>query len=186
MALEIEAKFKVDSFEAVRRRLTELRGERICAVLESNHIFDTQDRGLFARGCGLRIRTCAGQGRVPASTLTYKGPQTQSSLKSREELETHIDDADAARGILAGLGFTPVLVFEKRREKWRLSDCTIELDELPRLGCYVEIEGPTEQAVTSAQASLNLAHEQAITTTYIALLIEHARANHLPADHITF
>ncbi len=186
MPIEIEAKIKVESFEAVLAALARAGAQRISRVLEVNHIFDTPQRNLFSRGCGLRVRTCAGEGRVPPGTLTYKGPQTASALKSRDELETVVEDAGATRSILRELGFAPVLVFEKRRETWHLVNCTVELDEVPRLGRYVEIEGPDEPAVANVQQSLGLGDEPIITTSYIALLLDHARTNHLPADRITF
>ncbi|MBI4579547.1 MAG: class IV adenylate cyclase [Planctomycetes bacterium] len=186
MPLEIEAKIKVDSFDAVRARLVELGAERLCRVLETNRILDTADRRLLSSGRGLRIRTCEGEGTVPPATLTYKGPQQAGALKVREELETGLDDPAAAIAILGGLGFEPALVFQKRRETWRLPEVTIELDELPRLGCYVEIEGPDEPAVTRTQTALGLAAEPLIRTSYIALLIDHARANGLPHDRVVF
>lgn len=186
MPNELEAKIKVDSLDDVRRRLSELAATRVCRVLESNRIFDTADRTLFRAGCGLRIRTCTGDGDVPRATLTYKGPQAESRLKSREEIETGLDDAESASAILHALSYVPVIAFEKRRERWRFERCIIELDELPRLGCYVEIEGPDEAAVNDVQQRLGLADRPTIARSYIALLIDHARANNLPSDRIAF
>ncbi len=185
MPLEIEAKIKVESHDAVRRRLAELGAERVHVVTETNQIFDTAERRLFGSGCGLRVRTCRGEGQVPAATLTFKGPPTKGPLKSREERETQVSQPQETAAILQALGFAPVLTFEKHREEWRLDDTKVELDELPRLGFYVEIEGPDEAAVSSARARLGLADSPLVPGTYIALLIEHARCNGLPADHIT-
>lgn len=186
MPLEIETKVKVDSCDAARSRLEELGARHVCSVLETNQIFDTPDQALFRRGCGLRIRTCRGEGSVPAATLTFKGPQRPGALKTRDELETPVGDADAAMAILEALGYRAVMTFEKRREEWELDGLTIELDELPRLGCFVEIEGPDEPSVRRGQERLDLDDRPSITATYIALLIDHARQNGLDFSKVTF
>lgn len=186
MARELEAKIKVVSCEPVRAKLQTLGAGRIYKVLEQNSIFDTPDQQLFKRGCGLRVRTCAGEGDVPPATLTYKGPQEASTLKSRDEIETHVSDSQATMAILHALGFQPVIAFEKRREEWQLDGLSIELDEVPRLGCFVEIEGPDENTVARMQDKLGLAGEPSIQDSYIALLINHARENGLPFECIRF
>src|SRR5512139_1086939 len=128
MPVEVEAKIKVDSHEAVLERLTALRAMRICRVLETNHIFDSPDRSLLSGGRGLRVRICrAEEGDDPPATLTYKGPRIQGPLKTREEIEVALDDGEAGRELIEALGFVEVLCFEKRRETWRLGDCTVEL-----------------------------------------------------------
>lgn len=186
MSLEIEAKIKVNSCDGTRDRLRELGARRVYAILETNRIFDTPDQSLFGRGCGLRVRTCTGEGDVPAGTLTYKGPLQPGAIKSREELETTLGEPDAAVAILAALGYRPVITFEKRREEWELEGLLVELDRLPRLGCFVEIEGPDEMSVRRVQERLGLGSESTITDSYIALLIGHARENGLPFERVVF
>lgn len=186
MGQEIEAKIKVESCDPTRERLRELNARCIYTILEVNRIFDTPDRDLFKKGCGLRIRTCRGEGAVPAASLTYKGPQRPGPFKSREELETTLGEPDNAVSILTALGYTPVITFEKRREEWELDGVVVELDEVPRLGCFVEIEGPDEAAVHCVQDRLQLGSRTPITDSYIALLINHARANNLSFDTIRF
>jgi len=187
MPVEVEAKIKVDSHDAVRARLAALRAMRICRVLETNHIFDSPDRTLLSGGRGLRIRTCrAEDGNNPPSTLTYKGPRIQGPLKTREEIEVSIDDGEAGRQLVEALGYIEVLCFEKRRETWRVGDCTIELDEVPHLGRFVEIEGPDEAAVLQAKKALGFGDCETIRRSYISLLIEYCKQAGKPADRIVF
>jgi predicted adenylyl cyclase CyaB len=187
MAVEVEAKLKVDSHEAVRARLIDARAQCLGRVLETNQMFDSADRTLLANDSGLRVRVCGVQeGEAPPATMAYKGPKQPSPLKQREEIEITLDDPAAGRRLLERLGFVEVLCFEKRRESWRLDDCHVELDELPHLGRYVEIEGPDEQAVRRTQEALGLAGHTLIHDTYIALLVEHCQQNGLPAEQITF
>ena len=196
--LEIEVKFKVDTHDVIREALRREGGHYVSRAAETNTLLDTPDQQLFKSGCGLRVRvnrmedttTNNSSTNVPtiltASTLTYKGPQQPGSMKVREEIETSIGDADATMKLLSILGFEARFIFEKRRETWRLGNATVELDEVPRLGCYVEIEADSESTVKSLLERLDLSNKTPIPATYIALLIEHARANGLPEDRITF
>jgi len=186
VALELEAKIRVDSRDAVRRRLRSLGARWVYEVLETNRIFDTPDQRLFHQGCGLRVRSCRGAGQVPAATLTYKGPPRAAALKSREELETHVGDPDQTGAILQAVGFKPVITFEKRREEWELDGLPVELDEVPGLGCFVEIEGPDEPSVNRIRERLDLADHPTIRESYVALLIDHVRQKGLSRDEIRF
>ena len=187
MPTELEAKLKIDSHDAVRRALTAAGAQPVTSVLEHNHILDKPDGSFRAQGRALRVRHCtARQGPAPAATLTYKGPTQAARFKSRTELQVEVADADTTLAILQSAGFVVVLLFEKRRETWRLDDCLVELDELPMLGHYVEIEGPTENAIRNAQRQLGLDHLDHIRPGYVTLLAQHCAAHHLTDRHISF
>jgi adenylate cyclase, class 2 len=174
MALEVEAKFKIDSHETVRAALQELGARCRGHVLETNQIFDNTQRSLLAADCGLRIRTCRDEnGKVVYACLTYKGPRRNSSIKEREEIEFWVGDSKTAQAFLEALGYNEVLSFEKKRETWRLNECSIELDELPLLGLYVEIEGPDEQQVRHLGERMQLPERAMERDSYIALLIRY-------------
>lgn len=181
MSLEIEAKLKVDSHEPVRNRLAAMGAAYVGRVLESNHIFDTADGQLLAGDRGLRVRTCQVEdGPAIKATFTYKGPREDMALKSRPQLETVVEDGETVVRILTALGFREMVHFQKRRETWRLGECAVELDTLPYLGCYVEIEGPHERDVRDVQEQLALGHVAHEPESYIALLADHCRRNNLP------
>jgi adenylate cyclase class 2 len=171
MPLELELKVKVQNFDSVRKALAESGAKHIGSVLETNAFFDTPDKSLLAQDKGLRLRRtrddATGQEHF---VITVKGPAQAGPFKSREEAETDVDDVDRAAGVLQALGFRPELSFEKRRESWTLDRCKIELDELPILGRFVEIEGPDEATVTRVRDRLGLASLASIETGYIALL----------------
>jgi adenylate cyclase, class 2 len=187
MSVEIEAKLKVDSHESVRGALAAAGATRIGRVLEENHIFDDPGRTMLKADCGLRVRVCRDDaGRVVSVTMTYKGPRADARFKSRPEIQFHVDDKQAALDFLAALGFVEAVRFEKRRESWQLGDCRIELDELPHLGLYVEVEGPSESAVAAAQQTVGLGLLPHEPCSYVAMLVEHCRKHGLPATAITF
>ena len=88
--------------------------------------------------------------------LTFKGPKQAGAFKQREEIEVDIDDAAAMLKIFSQPSLPPSLVFEKNRETFNLDGCEVVLDELPRLGTFVEVEGPDEATVTHVLEQLEL------------------------------
>ena len=103
--------------------------------------------------------------------MTFKGPRKHSAMKSREETEMRVESFAAATGLLRQLKFNEVLSFEKRRQTWELGGCKVELDELPHLGCFVEIEGASEKAIQKVQDALGLAQSPIVKTAYVGLMM---------------
>lgn len=174
MPVEIEAKMKVDDLAAIRRRLKQQGAQRIRQVVETNTFFDRPDRGLRSSDRGLRVRRMLNVDSASESAvMTFKGPRQPGPLKSREELEITVDDPQTAILLLERLGFQTTLAFEKRRESWTLQNCQVELDELPYLGSFVEIEGPDEQSVQDVRKLLELADSPMIQASYISMLSDY-------------
>lgn len=187
MPLEIEAKMKVNDLDAVRRRLLAAGAGRIGQFLETNIFFDTEDRSLLAADQGLRLRINRNlESTFEQYIMTFKGPRLQGSLKTRQEQELVVTDPDAAAALLSRLGYAQVLSFQKKRESWTLDDCHVELDEMPHLGAYVEIEGPSEQAVLDLRSRLELADRALVRASYIGLLMSHLQENSLSQRTIIF
>jgi adenylate cyclase class 2 len=179
-AEEIEVKLPCADLEAVRRVLAQ-KGARPVSDLheEVNDLFDDTERRLSARGAALRLRRAGGR-----NILTYKGPaRFVSGVKVREERETEVLDGEAARAILAGLGFSPTFRYEKRREEWLYEGCAVALDETP-IGRFVEVEGePT--AIRRAVAALSLDFSEAIPYSYARLYLDlRSKDPTLPPDMV--
>jgi adenylate cyclase class 2 len=172
MAVEIEAKMSVPDLASVRARLSELGAEPAGNNLETNTFFDTEDRSLLAADEGLRLRHNQNKETgAEEHIITYKGPRQHGKLKSREEVEVTVANAQDASELLERLGFVRMLSFEKRRESWKLGGCKVELDELPYLGSFVEIEGPADEPVLAVREQLGLADRPIVKSAYIALLM---------------
>lgn len=187
MPTEVEAKLAVDDHDSIRDRLRSLDAKLLGRVLETNTLYDDEEKTLLASDSGLRIRqNNVLDGEAKPDTLTYKGPRKPSAMKSRDEVEVVIQDAEVADELLGVLGYAPVLSFQKRRETWTLRDCRVELDEVPHLGRFIEVEGPNTEAIESALEALELADREILTDSYIALLIDYCRRHGLPTDDISF
>ncbi|MEM9416590.1 MAG: class IV adenylate cyclase [Planctomycetota bacterium] len=190
MPIEIEAKMRLDDRDALVARLRAAGATHAADLAEVNTFYDHPD-GSFARSDrALRLRTeTSSPGTPEASTrviLAHKGPRAPGPLKSREEYELVVADAQDADGLLRALGFRPSFTFEKRRTRYKLDGCLIDLDELPRLGHFVEIEGPSEAQVFAARDKLGLADTPLVVASYIGLLHEHQRMSGEIAKAVRF
>jgi adenylate cyclase class 2 len=177
MATEVEAKLKVGSFDAVRGQLQVCAAERIGCVRETNYILDRADDPLWKRDAALRVREIRVlDGPDQPARLTFKGPARPGRFKTREEIEVTTSDAQRTLRLLQAVGFEVALLYEKRRESWRMSKCLIELDELPALGRFVEIEGPDDDTIDAARRQLGLADAAHVPQGYVAMVAEHCRS----------
>lgn len=187
MSWETELKLRVSSHDPVRERLRKCSAAPIGTVLEVNDIFDRPDGALRRRGVGLRIRsTCPQGGGDDLTILTVKGPRLPGVVKSREEVEFEVPNAETASRALNLLGFVRVLRYQKRRESWRLGECRIELDEPPHIGMFVEIEGPDEETIFAMRRTLNLDDAEPVPDSYVHLLAAYCDARGLTERVVEF
>ena len=171
MSIEIEVKVRAPSLAVVRQSLKVARAKRVGTRFEVNAFFDTPERAMKVRGEGLRLRSMRdSKFNATTSVITFKGPRETGEVSRREEIEFAIGNFDDAAALLAKLGYERRLGFEKRRETWTLDGCLVELDELPYLGTFVEIEGDSDARVLKTLKKLGLSHEEPIPRGYISMI----------------
>lgn len=187
MKIEIEAKMPLADAPGLERALLALGARRGPLLLEVNTYFDTAASALKAGDEGLRIRVEEEvDGPHRAVTITHKGPRSHGQLKSRRETELVVEDAGAATDLLMALGYHPVVSFEKRRQLWEVSQCVVSVDQLPHLGSFVEIEGPSDLAVTTLRQQLGLGQQTLLQASYISMLLSHLAERRLRTREIRF
>lgn len=167
MPIEIEKKYRLSKKqrEEVWQRLPKIGAKRKGEEFEVNTLYagEMLDVGHSV----LRLRLVGNR-----AILTYKERfPTNSSIKHQREDETRVDNAEAMELILDGLGFTPALVYEKRRETWRLGKIEIVIDELP-FGLFMEIEG-TEEGIRDVESKLAIKRLRSEAATYPQLTLKH-------------
>ncbi len=153
----------------MRERLVEISAERRGEEFEENTLY--AGGTLDSQSSVLRLRRTRG-----GATLTYKEASTlttASTIKHRREDETRVDDAEALAAILEALGFTPALVYEKRRETWEVANAEVVVDELP-FGLFLEIEGE-ESTILRVESLLNLSGAEVETATYPELTVRYGQ-----------
>jgi adenylate cyclase class 2 len=113
----------------------------------------------------LRLRRAEGR-----AVVTYKGPATiAQDVKSREELEVVVSDAEVFEQILAGLGLRPSFRYQKYRESYGHGDAEIVIDETP-IGTFLEIEGAAD-AIHGVAAALGFSRDDYVLESYVALFL---------------
>jgi adenylate cyclase, class 2 len=161
---ETEVKLKLASVEAARDSLRRI-GARLVRErhFEDNVLFDDDAGSLRASGTVLRLR------RTPhGAVLTFKGPRAiAGGVKSREERETTVGDAEELLAILRNLGYEPQFRYQKHRETWTHRGQEIEVDETP-IGAYLEIEGD-EDGIHAVAAELGFSPSDYVAESYVGL-----------------
>ena len=167
--IEVEKKFRLTKRQrdAVLKRLPAVGAEFESEDFEENTLFN--GKPLEIGTCVLRLRRVDGK-----ATLTYKKALPGiSSFKQRREEETAVADPEAMEAILVALGFTPALIYEKRRQTWRLGNTEIVIDVLP-FGLFMEIEGRISD-IRAAERKLALKGLKPESATYPQLTRKHGK-----------
>jgi len=176
MATELELKVRIADPTPYAAILSQLGAKRLHRHFEINTFFDTPGQTLRLADSGLRIRLARDiDTGVSTVVLTHKGPRQPGKYKLRPEHEMIADSYDRASAFLRALGYGVALSFEKHRESWQLNDCEIELDELPQLGRFLEIEGPSESSIAAVQQLLGLQDAPHVQEGYASLVAQHLR-----------
>jgi adenylate cyclase class 2 len=169
--IEVEKKFRLTKRQrdAVLKRLPLVGAELEGEDFEENTLFsgDMLEMGSSV----LRLRRVNGR-----ATLTYKKRlPSASSIKQQREEETVVDDPEAMEAILVSLGFTPALVYEKRRQTWRLGNTEVVIDVLP-FGLFMEIEGRVSD-IKAVERKLGLKGLRAENATYPQIKQKQGKVN---------
>jgi adenylate cyclase class 2 len=153
--LEIEAKYRVPDWDAIRAKLLDWGAEPIGTRIESDHYLNAPDRDFARTDEALRVRQTGHE-----TIITYKGPRRAAATKTRTEIELPLTvGPETAVKLFTHLGYRPVAMVTKTRQTYRLRrdgfDLQACLDDVGPVGRFVELEILAEEAAfESAQAVL--------------------------------
>lgn len=165
MDVEIEAKFTKVNHDTLREKLKNIGGtcERPLTLMK-RVVYHPNDDSLDAY---FRVRDEGDR-----VTMTYKQFDDASSIHGVKEIETVVGDYDATVAILDRTGMSRETYQETRREVWRLDDVEIMLDEWPWVEPFVEIEGPTEEAVRAVSEKFGFDWSMAVYGGVASVYVE--------------
>jgi adenylate cyclase, class 2 len=147
---------------------------------EDNYVLDFPGQDLRSGQCLLRVRLAAGE-----CVLTYKGPPRREGIfKTREELETRIEDAAGLLQILERIGMRVWFRYQKYRREFALDGVQVAVDETP-IGNYVEIEG-SEEGIRGLARKLGIGEPEFLRLSYYALYLEHCQNRGLAPQYMVF
>ena len=181
--LEIEMKFPVPDFEALKKKLRQLKARRKqqTALHMEDYYFNAPDRDFARTDEALRLRRIG-----MANKVTYKGPKRDAHTKTRTEIEIDLARGKRAaedfQSLLRHLGYRDVAVVCKERQIYHLKrgSFAIEvcLDKVEGLGTYAELEiqEDTGKLDPARNVLLKLAEELGLSgserRSYLELLLK--------------
>ena len=181
---ELEIKISLDNEEHFRQlydTCNKLFGPPSSHVLQLDEYFDTPDGQLKKQDLVIRIRSHGNK-----KTIALKSPRVKlpSGMTERIELEFLSAEGEKVQEQLTRQGLNPNEAAEKERWTFLHDNCEIVLDKLPFIGTFVEIEGPSEEAIHKIVHLLNLSSFQIVHKNYGELIIDKFRELHLPLSNI--
>ena len=181
MSTETEIKVQIPDLEGFCERLNAFRHRVISARhFEDNHILDFPDRTLQSSGCLVRIRYANNR-----AVITYKGPAKEDGIfKTREELETVLEDGVSGLHILEKLGMRVWFRYQKYRREFEINNVIVAVDETP-IGNYAELEG-TERGICDLARNMEIEESSFLRDSYYSLYLEQCRLNGSSPGHMIF
>jgi adenylate cyclase, class 2 len=183
MKIELECKIPIPDRAALADKLSALGAERESDVRECNWVFDTPERTLRDGEKLLRMRTTSEDG---AALVTVKTPAPEASFKCRNEIEIEVESPRAMEALLTALDYEIEWYYEKKREHWIYEGCEISLDELPEIGCFIEVEGPDEASIARVLHALDVDPDGHVDDTYRGIYRRHLAARGEPERALRF
>ncbi|MEU2083111.1 class IV adenylate cyclase [Streptomyces albus] len=151
---EYEAKFLNIDVDAVRDQVRAAGAELVFGKTMFTRLIFENDAVQGEQW--LRLRDEGGK-----TTLTLKQVSDATTINGTTEIEIEVDDLDKTAELLKATGLRQVRYQQNYREEWQLGDIKYDLDTWPELPTFIEIEGPSEDAVRKAVADLGFDYEQA-------------------------
>lgn len=181
---ELEIKIQLESqdhFEEIFEACTKLYGPPASHFLQLDEYYDSADGQLKKQDLVIRIRSSGNQ-----QTIALKSPRVllPSGISNRIELEFTAAEGNKVLEQLKEQGLHTHEAAEKERWTFMHQDCEIVLDRLPFIGHFIEIEGPSEEAIHAIVKALKLSSFPVITKNYGELMKEKFRELNLPLTNI--
>lgn len=132
---EIELKFRVNNLNEILESLHNLGCKLTKEVTQNDTIYvmnllDTESK---EGSVWLRVRKSSDK-----IELNYK-KQSKRKMES-EEIEFEVSSYEKANAFLLALGYKPWVEVNKKRRYSKYQDCNICIDEVERLGSFIELE----------------------------------------------
>lgn len=171
MTLEIEVKAYTDDLNKTEETVINMGAHFVEELHEVDTYFNHPSRDFAETDEALRIRVSNTH-----HFLTYKGEKIDPYSITRDEIETRIENADAAQQLLAKLGFIPVAEVKKTRRVYQLRKFTICVDDVSKVGTFVEVETTGESLEDLRNGALGILKTLGLTAyerkSYLELLLE--------------
>ncbi|ACY95784.1 class IV adenylate cyclase [Thermomonospora curvata] len=149
--VEFEAKLLDIDPEEMACRIESAGGRRTSEDrLQRRYVFDIDTPPDPARW--MRLRDDGVRATLAVKHIVHDG------IDGTKEVEVSVDDFDQTLLLLQELGYKPKSYQENRRTSFQLGEVHLEVDEWPLIPPYLELEGPSKEAVLAAADRLGIEH----------------------------
>ena len=152
MHTEYEVRVLEIDVEEFSKKLEEIGAKKEWDLVQKRYVYDFIPK---EENRWIRLRTNGKK-----TTLTIKDVVT-SKIDGTHELEIEVDNFERCNLMLKELGYVPKGYQENRRVQYSYQGVEIDIDSWPLIPDYLEIEGPSEEAVYNALESLGFKREDA-------------------------
>ena len=154
MHTEYEVRVLEVNVDELKKRLSELGAELQWDLVQRRYVYDFIPK---VDSKWIRLRTNGVK-----TTLTIKN-LVSSRIDGTQELEIEVDNFERCHLILKELGYEAKGYQENRRCQYVLNGVEIDIDSWPLIPTYLEIEGPSEEAVYNTLELLGFNKDSATT-----------------------
>ena len=139
--IEVEIKVFVKNITKIEECLLNKNFIKGAHIKESDYYFDNEVHEIRNNDQALRIR-CSHDlvTDIQQNFVTFKGPKMDDISMTRKEIEIKIDNADACIEIFSSLGYKNVYPVIKERQYYHKESMTACIDQVEKLGCFLELE----------------------------------------------
>jgi len=150
--IEVEVKAHAPQDKgALEEKLVEISARRVGEEFQEDVYFNAPHRDFAQTDEALRIRKVTDESSEKIF-ITYKGAKMDEVSKTRKEIEVGVEDSHKVADIFKSLSFRPVATVRKNRTIYTLKDLVITLDEVQKVGSFVEIEKEIEEGEDTKEA----------------------------------
>jgi adenylate cyclase class 2 len=154
MNTEYEVRVLEINHDEMIKKLESLGAEFKFSAMQQRYVYDVKPK---QENKWIRLRTDGKK-----TTLTIKDLQAKT-IDGTKELEIIVDDFAKTNSILEELGYKNRGFQQNKRTQYILDGVEIDLDRWPLIPEYMEIEGPSIEAVESTLTKLGINKEEIVT-----------------------
>lgn len=141
---EIEVKILEIDRKALEKKLRSFGAKKVFDGPVDVRMYDTPNNDFKRRGTVIRLRKKGTYGEFTVKTAHKR----MAHAKSAQEYETRVDFA-AMQKILHILGYTESWRMKKHRIEYALGNVHFEIDKIPGIPWFLEIEAPSVMALNA-------------------------------------
>jgi adenylate cyclase, class 2 len=156
MGHEIEAKYLNVDVDVIEERLRRIGAHKVYERVYKVKVYDFPNLWLNSIGAWARVRDEGDR-----VVMTYKrrlgmGEGAKQGDTGMEEIELQVDSFETASFFLEHLGMVMKFYEEKWRIRWARDGVEFDIDRMPGLNPYLEIEGSSWMEIDQAAVELEL------------------------------